>query len=67
MKNNDQSLKRIFSGFQNLSPKDKAAYLKYFKILVERNPNDKNLLKFKTKLENEIRIQKIKSVSSARV
>ncbi len=54
MNSKSESLKRFFSGFQTLSPKDKSAYLEYFGLVIERQSDlsEKNrLIKFKNRLE----------------
>lgn len=53
---NQNSLERIYQGFISLSQKDKSAYLEYFKLLIQRNPDDKSLRRFKRKVENETKV-----------
>jgi hypothetical protein len=51
---NKESLKRIFSGFQTLSKREKIEYLKYLILVIERQSDlsEKNrLIRFKNRLE----------------
>lgn len=52
--NNTKSLNRIYSGFQNLSKREKIEYLKYIIRAIERQSDlsEKNrLIRFKNRLE----------------
>jgi len=54
MSNQKESLKRIFSGFQTLSKRERIEYLKYLILVIERQSNkaEKNrLIRFKNRLE----------------
>ena len=63
---NAGSLRNIFHGFRRLSPLEQIAYLKYLELVIERStPEKRRLMRFKTKLENEISLQKTKSVQKA--
>jgi len=51
---NRESLKRIFSGFQNLSKTERIEYLKYLILVIERQSNlseKTRLIRFKNRLE----------------
>jgi hypothetical protein len=53
------SLNSIYMGFQSLSDADRAEYLKYFALVIERTGNlsEKNKLqRFKNKLEKTAKI-----------
>ena len=52
------SLKLIFHGFRRISKSEQSEYLKYLELVIERNPKDKSLAKFKTKLEKEIETER---------
>jgi len=54
MINQKESLSKIYSGFQNLSKREKIEYLKYLILVIERegNRDEKNILiRFKNRLE----------------
>ena len=51
---NKESLKRIFSGFQTLSKREKIEYLKYLILCIERQSDlseKRRLIRFKNRLE----------------
>jgi len=55
MSANRESLKRIFSGFQTLTKKERIEYLKYLILVIERQSDkaEKNrFIRFKNKLKN---------------
>lgn len=55
--NTTKSLENVFQGFLKISDTDKAEYLKYFALVIERtqNINERNkLVRFKSKLEKQI-------------
>lgn len=56
-----ESLQKIFEGFRKISVVDKTAYLNYLSAVIERKQDStekRRLIRFKKKLENEIRIPK---------
>ena len=63
---NKESLKRIFSGFQNLSKREKIEYLKYLILVIERQSDkaEKNrMIRFKNRLE-KVENNRLKSLKT---
>ncbi len=58
VKSNAGSLKSIFEGFRRISQAEQIAYLKYLDLLIARQTDGRErriLIRFKTKLEKEIK------------
>lgn len=48
------SLRNIFDGFRRITKQEQLSYLKYLSLVIERNPNDKSLIRLKRKLEKYV-------------